>query len=195
MPTGALEAAESPALSLLSMSKSFGPTKALQNVDLLLRRGEVVALLGKENVGEMREQIEQATSLGVNGILIDHGPPEAVKDVIQEALDKGIKVVLKETSVDNPKVPQISQNDHEMARLVLEQALKDNGASFKAGYIYVPGFNPTDLRNDIWEKVKKANTGIDEQARWGAIDSTIAATVGNQTSASSLLRLTNMRAA
>lgn len=138
---------------------------------------------GKENAAEMREQIEQAISLGVNGILIDHGPPEAVKDVIQEALDKGIKVVLKETSVDNPKVPQISQNDHEMARLVLEQALKDNGASFKAGYIYVPGFNPTDLRNDIWEQVKKSNKGIDEQARWGAIDSTIAATVGNQTSA------------
>ena len=118
----------------------------------------------------MREQIEQAISLGVNGILIDHGPPEAVKDEIQKALDKGIKVVIKETSVDNPKVPQISQNDHEMARLVLEQALKDNGTSFKAGYIYVPGFNPTDLRNDIWEKVKKANPGIQEQARWGAID-------------------------
>jgi simple sugar transport system ATP-binding protein len=52
MPTGALEAAESPALSLLSMSKSFSPTKALQNVDLLLRRGEVVALLGANGAGK-----------------------------------------------------------------------------------------------------------------------------------------------
>ena len=52
MPTGTLEAAESPALSLLSMSKSFGPTKALQNVDLLLRRGEVVALLGANGAGK-----------------------------------------------------------------------------------------------------------------------------------------------
>src|ERR1700734_1370146 len=52
MPTGALEAAESPALSLLAMSKSFGPTKALQNVDLLLRRGEVVALLGANGAGK-----------------------------------------------------------------------------------------------------------------------------------------------
>jgi simple sugar transport system substrate-binding protein len=138
---------------------------------------------GQQNAAEMREQIEQAISLGVNGILIDHGPPEAVKDVIQKALDKGIKVVIKETSVNNPKVPEISQNDHEMARLVLDQALQDNGTSFKAGYIYVPGFNPTDLRNDIWEKVKKANPGIKEEARWGAIDSTIAETVANQTSA------------
>jgi simple sugar transport system substrate-binding protein len=138
---------------------------------------------GKENAAEMREQIEEAISLGVNGILIDHGPPEAVKDVIQKALDAGIKVVIKETSVENPKVPQISQNDHEMARQVLEQALKDNGTSFKAGYIYVPGFNPTDLRNDIWEQVKKTNPGVVEEARWGAIDSTIAATVANQTTA------------
>jgi simple sugar transport system ATP-binding protein len=52
MPTGALQDAESPALSLLSMSKSFGPTRALQNVDLVLRRGEVVALLGANGAGK-----------------------------------------------------------------------------------------------------------------------------------------------
>jgi simple sugar transport system ATP-binding protein len=52
MPTGALDAAESPVPSLLSMSKSFGPTKALENVDLVLRRGEVVALLGANGAGK-----------------------------------------------------------------------------------------------------------------------------------------------
>src|SRR4029079_12123443 len=34
---------------------------------------------GKQDAAEMREQILQAISLGVNGILIDHGPPEAIK--------------------------------------------------------------------------------------------------------------------
>ena len=138
---------------------------------------------GKQDAAAMRNQIQQAISLGVNGILIDHGPPEAVKDLIQKALKAGIKVVIKETSVDNAAVPQISQNDHAMARLVLDQALKDNGTKFDAGYIYVPGFNPTDLRNDIWKAVKKANPGIQEKARWGAINSTIAATVASQTAA------------
>jgi ABC-type sugar transport system ATPase subunit len=52
MPIGALGAADSPALSLLSMSKSFGPTRALENVDLVLRRGEVVALLGANGAGK-----------------------------------------------------------------------------------------------------------------------------------------------
>lgn len=138
---------------------------------------------GKQDATQMREQIEQAITMRVNGILIDHGPPEAVKDLIQKALKAGVKVVIKETSVDDPAVPQISQNDHAMARLVLDQALRDNGTKFDAGYVYVPGFNPTDLRNDIWEAVKKENPGVVEKARWGAINSTIAATVASQTSA------------
>jgi simple sugar transport system substrate-binding protein len=138
---------------------------------------------GKQDAAEMREQILQAISLGVNGILIDHGPPEAIKDVVQKALDVGIKVVIKETAIEDPRIPQISQNDHMMAQLVLDQALKDNGASFNAGYIYVAGFVPTDLRNDIWEKVKKENPGIIEKARWGIVNTTIAASVGDQTAA------------
>lgn len=138
---------------------------------------------GKQDAAEMREQILQAISLGVDGILIDHGPPETIGDVVQKALDAGIKVVIKETAIEDERIPQISQNDHMMAQLVLDQALKENGTSFNAGYIYVAGFVPTDLRNDIWEKAKKENPGIVEKARWGAVDSTIAATVGNQTAA------------
>ena len=138
---------------------------------------------GRQDAAEMREQVLQAISLGVDGIIISHGPPEAIGDVVQQALEAGIKVVIKETAIEDPRIPIISQNDHMMAQLVLDQALKDNGASFNAGYIYVAGFVPTDLRNDIWEKVKKENPGIVEKARWGAVDSTIAATVGNQTSA------------
>lgn len=138
---------------------------------------------GKQDAAEMREQILQAISLGVDGILISHGPPEAISDVVQQALDAGIAVVIKETDIEDPRIPVVSQNDHKMAQLVLDQALEDNGTSFNAGYIYVAGFVPTDLRNDIWEKVKEENPGIVEKARWGAVDSTIAATVANQTAA------------
>jgi simple sugar transport system substrate-binding protein len=138
---------------------------------------------GKQDAALEREQVEQAISLGVQGILITHGEPEALKDVIQKAVDAGIKVVIKDIALDNPKVPQISQNDHAIAQAVLDQALKDNGKSFNAGYVYVAGFRPLDLRDEVWSAVKKENPGIVERARWGAVDSTTATTVGSQTSA------------
>jgi simple sugar transport system ATP-binding protein len=44
--------ATSPALSLLSVSKRFGATQALEDVDLAIGRGEVVALMGANGAGK-----------------------------------------------------------------------------------------------------------------------------------------------
>jgi len=41
-----------PALSLISLSKRFGATQALEDVDLEVRRGEVVALMGANGAGK-----------------------------------------------------------------------------------------------------------------------------------------------
>src|SRR5271166_994195 len=112
---------------------------------------------GKQDAAQQREQIEQAINLGVRGIIVSHGQPEALKDVVQKALDAGIKVVAKDIDLGNPRVPLVSQSDHEIARQVLEQALKDNGTSFPAGYVFVAGFRPLELRGDIWSDVKKNN--------------------------------------
>jgi simple sugar transport system substrate-binding protein len=138
---------------------------------------------GKQDAAQQREQIEQAISLGVQGIIVSHGQPESLKDVVQKALDAGIKVVAKDIDLGNPKVPLISQNDHEIARQVLGQALKDNGKSFPAGYVFVAGFRPLELRGEVWAEVKKANNGIVEKAQWGAVCSNTATTVASQTAA------------
>jgi simple sugar transport system substrate-binding protein len=138
---------------------------------------------GKQDAAQQREQIEQAISLGVQGLIVSHGEPESLKDVVQKALDAGIKVVAKDIDLGNPKVPLISQNDHEIARQVLEQALKDNGTSFPAGYVFVAGFRPLELRGEIWADVKHKNPGIVQKAQWGAVDSNTATTVATQTAA------------
>jgi simple sugar transport system substrate-binding protein len=132
---------------------------------------------------QQREQIEQAISLGVQGLIVSHGQPESLKDVVQKALDVGIKVVAKDIDLGNPKVPLISQNDHEIARQVLDKALKDNGASFPAGYVFVAGFRPLELRGEIWADLKKKNPGIVEKAQWGAVGTNTATTVATQTAA------------
>jgi ABC-type sugar transport system substrate-binding protein len=86
----------------------------------------------------------------VQGLIVSHGQPESLKDVVQKAVDAGIKIVAKDVDLGNPKVPLISQNDHEIARQVLNQALKDNGRNFQAGYVFVAGFRPLELRGEVW---------------------------------------------
>jgi ABC-type sugar transport system ATPase subunit len=47
-----LSLAVAPALSLISVSKRFGATQALEDVDLAIGRGEVVALMGANGAGK-----------------------------------------------------------------------------------------------------------------------------------------------
>lgn len=138
---------------------------------------------GHNDPAEQRNQVEQAINLGVSAIIIDHGHPESLKDVAQQALDKGIKVVAFDVNLDNPKIPQIEQSDRDLATTVIQQALAENGKAFEAGYVYVPGFAPLDRRDAVWKEVKAANPGIVEKARFGAVDNTTAATVADQAKA------------
>src|SRR5271165_1703800 len=138
---------------------------------------------GKQDPAEERSQIEQAVNLGVKGIVIDHGLPESLKDVAQKALDAGVKVVAFDVNLDNPNIPQVEQSDHLLARLALEQALKDNGEGFKAAYVYVAGFAPLNRRDEVWSEFKTKHPGVQEVARFGVVNVTTAASVADQAKA------------
>ncbi|NMM01098.1 sugar ABC transporter substrate-binding protein [Paraburkholderia sp. RP-4-7] len=138
---------------------------------------------GRQDAAEQREQIQQAISLGVSAIIVNHGLPESLKDVVQRALDKGIKVVAFDVDLGNPKIPQIEQSDHDLAALLLDQAVKDNGDAFSAGYVYVAGFAPLDRRDAVWRDFKNAHPKVQEKARWGTVDNPIAQSVANQAAA------------
>ncbi|WP_042336982.1 substrate-binding domain-containing protein [Paraburkholderia ferrariae] len=138
---------------------------------------------GRQDAAEERDQIQQAINLGVAAIIVNHGLPESLKDVVQQALDKGIKVVAFDVDLANPKVPQIEQSDRDLATLLLGQAVKDNGAAFSAGYVYVAGFAPLDRRDAVWQSFKHDHPGVQEKARWGTVDNPIAQSVANQAAA------------
>jgi len=138
---------------------------------------------GRQDATEQREQIQQAISVGVSAIIVNHGLPESLKDVVQRALDKGIKVVAFDVDLGNPKVPQIEQSDRDLANLLLDQAVKDNGDAFSAGYVYVAGFAPLDRRDAAWRDFKRTHPKVREQARWGTVDNPIAQSVANQAAA------------
>lgn len=134
----------------------------------------------RQDAALQADMVDQAIALGVDGIIVQHGLTEAMQDAVQRAVDAGIKVVAFDVNVENPAVPQIEQSDRDLARLALEQAIVDNGDTWVAGYVYVPGIAPLDRRNETWVEVKASNPGITEVAQFGTLDNPIANSVANQ---------------
>ncbi len=134
----------------------------------------------RQDAALQADMVDQAIALGVQGIVVQHGLTESMQAAVQRALDAGIKVVAFDVNVKNPKVPQIEQSDRDLARLALEQAVKDNGESFNAGYVYVAGIAPLDRRDETWKIFKKKYPGIKEKAMFGTLDNPIANSVANQ---------------
>ncbi|MEM8662878.1 MAG: substrate-binding domain-containing protein [Pseudomonadota bacterium] len=137
----------------------------------------------RQDAALQSDMMDQAIGLGVDGIVVQHGLTESMKPAVQRALDAGIKVVAFDVNVDNEAVPQIEQSDRDLARLALEQAVKDNGEAWKAGYVYVAGIAPLDRRDETWREFKEKYSGIEELARFGTLDNPIANSVANQAAA------------
>ncbi|MET3926770.1 substrate-binding domain-containing protein [Devosia sp. 2618] len=134
----------------------------------------------RQDAALQADMVDQAIALGVNGIIIQHGLTESMKEAAQRAVDAGIKVVAFDVNVENDAIPQIEQSDRDLARLALEQAIADNGDSWKAGYVYVAGIAPLDRRDETWKEFKAKYPGIDEVAMFGTMDNPIANSVANQ---------------
>ncbi|RBP17269.1 monosaccharide ABC transporter substrate-binding protein (CUT2 family) [Roseiarcus fermentans] len=134
----------------------------------------------RQDAALQADMVDQAIALGVNGIIIQHGLTESMKEAAARAVKAGIKVVAFDVNVENDKIPQIEQSDRDLARLALEQAIKDNGESWKAGYVYVAGIAPLDRRDETWKAFKAKYPGIKEVAMFGTLDNPIANSVANQ---------------
>lgn len=134
----------------------------------------------RQDAALQADMVDQAIALGVDGIIIQHGLTEAMSDAAQRAVDAGIKVVAFDVNVRNDAIPQVEQSDYMLGKLALEQAIKDNGDSWTAGYVYVPGIAPLDRRDVAWQDVKKEYPGIKEAAMFGTMDNPIANSVANQ---------------
>ena len=134
----------------------------------------------RQDAALQADMVDQAIALGVDGIIIQHGLTESMKEAAQRAVDAGIKVVAFDVNVENEAIPQIEQSDRDLARLALEQAIKDNGEEWPAGYVYVAGIAPLDRRNETWVEFKQKYPGITEKAMFGTMDNPIANSVANQ---------------
>ncbi|ROU03633.1 substrate-binding domain-containing protein [Histidinibacterium lentulum] len=134
----------------------------------------------RQDAALQADMVDQAIALGVDGIIIQHGLTESMREAAQRAVDAGIEVVAFDVNVENDAIPQIEQSDYLLGQLALEQAIVDNGDTWDAGYVYVPGIAPLDRRHAAWEDIKAANPGITEVAQMGTLDNPIANSNANQ---------------
>jgi len=134
----------------------------------------------RQDAALQADMVDQAIALGVDGIVIQHGLTESMQAAAQRAVDAGIKVVAFDVNVENDAIPQVEQSDYLLGKLALEQAIADNGDTWKAGYVYVPGIAPLDRRDAAWQDIKSEYPGIEEVAQFGTLDNPIANSVANQ---------------
>lgn len=136
----------------------------------------------RNDANTQRELIEQAITRKVDGLIINNGKPEALKDLAQKALNAGIKVVAYDVNLDNPKIPQVEQSDRLMAQLVLDEAVKRQGKKIVGGAVYVAGFAPLDRRYAVWKEFQTKHS-FSEKAVWGVVNDSVPASVADQTKA------------
>lgn len=137
----------------------------------------------RQDAALQRNQLEQAIMKGYDGIILQHGFTDSIKDLTDLAVKNGIKVVAFDVNAGNPQIPQINQDDHLIARLSLEQAVKENGEEWKAAYVYTPGIPPLDRRDEVFTEFKAKYPNIVEVARFGTMNNPIPNQVANQAAA------------
>ena len=131
---------------------------------------------GRRDPDLQAELVDRAVALGVDGIVIQHGLPRTMRDAARRAVAAGVRVVAFDVEVGHDAVPQIEQSDRDLARLVLEQAVADNGERWQAAYVHVPGIAPLDRRNEVWEELLDRYPGIEQKAVFGTLEPPIADT-------------------
>ncbi|WP_396128746.1 sugar ABC transporter substrate-binding protein [Exiguobacterium mexicanum] len=130
--------------------------------------GNVKVYNADNDLSKMASYVDTATTQGVDVILIDHGRADALKEPVQRALDKGIKVVAFDNDLTNEGVTVIDQDDYSLAWRSLKALAEDLDGEGNIVTIWVGGFTPMERRHTIYDAFLKRYPGITEVAKFGS---------------------------
>ncbi|MFD3259424.1 sugar ABC transporter substrate-binding protein [Paenibacillus lentus] len=122
------------------------------------------------DTARFHDAILQAVDKNYDGIIISHGDDAATVDEVKMIVDKGIPVVTFDSNPDLKNIPGVtltSQDDEALAKLTLDNLIKEKGENAKIIYLWVDGFPPMVRRNNVYQEVLKQYPGIVEIERFG----------------------------
>jgi len=119
-------------------------------------------------------QFNDAITAKPDVIIVDHGLADSVNPKIDEAISKGIPVVVYDVNIANCKAMYISQDDQSIATKILDYLKQDNQSGGKIAYVNVSGIAPLDSRDGVYQQFLKANPSFSQVARFGKYSESVA---------------------
>jgi simple sugar transport system substrate-binding protein len=144
----------------LAGAKEEGEALGLQ-VDVFTANGDTA---------KFHDAINQALDQDYDGFVISHGDDDATVNDVKKITEKGKSVV---TFDSNPNLATVngvtltSQDDEALAKLALEQLVKETNGKANIAYLWVDGFPPMVRRNKVYQDVLAKNPGLKEVERFG----------------------------
>jgi simple sugar transport system substrate-binding protein len=128
--------------------------------------------------GDNAKQVAQFTD-AINSkpdvIIVDHGLADSVNPKIDDAIGKGIPVVVYDVAISNCKAMYISQDDASIATKILDYLKQDSPAGGKIAYVNVSGIAPLDSRDAVYQQFLKSNPTFTQSAHFGKYTESVAA--------------------
>ncbi|MFZ3591281.1 sugar ABC transporter substrate-binding protein [Bacillus sp. DJP31] len=131
---------------------------------------EVDVFTANGDSAKFHDAIEQALTQDYDGFIISHGDDAATVDGVKKLTEAGKSVVTFDSNPDIATVEGVtltSQNDEELAKLALDQLVKEHNGEANIVYLWVDGFPPMVRRNAVYQDTLKSNPGIKEVERFG----------------------------
>ena len=128
-------------------------------------------------------QLQQAVATNPDAIIIGWGFGDSLQEGLAAAAEAGIPVVASNASIGaSDDVTLVNQSEHLMMEGIMEQMLSDMGGNLEGDmiYVYVAGFRPLDLRNEVWEEYLERYPDINQVAQIGVVNANTAAETANQ---------------
>ncbi|PMC36734.1 sugar ABC transporter substrate-binding protein [Bacillus sp. UMB0899] len=122
------------------------------------------------DTAKFHDAIAQGLEEDYDGFIISHGDDEATINAVQKLVDAGKSVVTFDSIDGLSKINGVtltSQDDEALAKLALDQLVKDTKGEANIVYLWVDGFPPMVRRNAVYQDVLNNNTGIKEVERFG----------------------------
>lgn len=131
---------------------------------------EVDVFTANGDSAKFHDAIEQAVTQDYDGVILSHGDDAATVEGVKKLVEAGKSVVTFDSNPDVGTlagVTQTSQDDEALAKLALDQLVKDFNGEANIVYLWVDGFPPMVRRNAVYRDTLSGNPGIKEVERFG----------------------------